>query len=161
MTTIRLETIINAPIEVSFNLARSIDAHQHSTNQTKEKAISGRTSGLIEKGETVTWQARHFGIKQYLTVQIEEMEFPLFFSDTMLKGAFKTMHHKHSFAQTGNSQTIMKDEFTYTVPLGILGKWVDVLILKRYMTQFLLQRNQILKQTAESGAWKRFFDITV
>lgn len=161
MATIRLETIINARIEVCFNLARSIDAHQYSTNQTKEKAVAGRTSGLIEKGETVTWQARHFGIKQLLTVQVIEMEYPFFFSDVMLKGAFKSMRHKHSFEQLENNQTKMKDKFTYTAPLGILGKWVDFLILKRYMTQFLLQRNQILKQTAESGEWKRFFDITV
>lgn len=159
MAIIRLETIINAPVEVCFNLARSIDAHQFSTHNTQEKAISGRTSGLIEKGETVTWQAHHFGIKQHLTVQIEEMEYPFFFSDVMLKGAFKTMHHKHSFVQAENNRTIMKDEFTYTVPLGILGKWVDFLILEQYMTRFLLKRNQILKQTAESGEWTRFFDI--
>lgn len=159
MATIRLETIINVPIEVCFNLARSIDAHQYSTHKTQEKAVAGRTSGLIEKGETVTWQARHFGIRQHLTVKIEEMEYPFFFSDVMLKGAFKTMRHKHSFEQLDNNQTKMTDEFAYTAPLGILGKCVDYLILKGYMTRFLLQRNQILKQTAESGEWTRFFDI--
>jgi ligand-binding SRPBCC domain-containing protein len=156
MAAIRLETTINAPIEVCFNLARSIDAHQHTTNQTNEKAVDGRTGGLIEKGETVTWQARHFGITQHLTVIVTDMEYPTFFSDEMQKGAFKTMQHQHTFISIDGNTTLMKDEFYYTVPLGVLGKLFDNWVLKNYMNRFLLKRNKILKITAESGEWKKF-----
>ena len=47
---IRLETQIDAPQERVFDLARSIDAHLASTEGTRERAIGGRTSGLIEMG---------------------------------------------------------------------------------------------------------------
>jgi hypothetical protein len=66
-TRIDLTTIINAPIEICFDLSRSIDLHQQSTQQTHEKAIAGRTTGLIELNEFVTWQATHFLITQKLT----------------------------------------------------------------------------------------------
>jgi hypothetical protein len=63
-TRIDLITIINAPIEICFDLSRSIDLHQHSTQQTREKAIAGRTTGLIGLNEFVTWRATHFLITQ-------------------------------------------------------------------------------------------------
>ena len=44
----------------------------------------------------------------------------------------------------------MKDVFDYTSPLGILGKIADGLFLKRYMRRLLEDRNQVLKQQAES-----------
>ena len=59
MPKIELLTEINAPIEKVFDLSRSIDLHMGSTKQTGEKAIAGKTNGLIELGETVTWLAKH------------------------------------------------------------------------------------------------------
>ncbi|UUZ92915.1 hypothetical protein LJK87_48025 [Paenibacillus sp. P25] len=50
MPVIRTELFIRAPIEVCFDLARSIDIHAESTSQTRERAVGGRTSGLIELG---------------------------------------------------------------------------------------------------------------
>jgi len=62
--------MINAPIERCFDLARDIDFHQRSLTDTGERAIGGVTSGLIALGETVTWEATHFGVRQRLTVRI-------------------------------------------------------------------------------------------
>jgi hypothetical protein len=75
MPIIKTELQINAPIEICFDLARSIDIHAQSTSQTKEKAVGGVTGGLIEYGQSVTWEATHFGIKQRLTAKITEMEY--------------------------------------------------------------------------------------
>lgn len=159
MPTIKVFTVISAPIEVCFNLARSIDAHQTSTYDTKEKAISGRTNGLIEKGETVTWEAAHFGIKQQLSVEITEMEAPYFFKDVMLKDAFKSMEHSHKFEKQGDHVTLMKDVFTYETPYGVFGRLFNSFILEKYMTSFLKKRNAILKQLAESDEWKKFINV--
>lgn len=45
----------------------------------------------------------------------------------------------------------MIDKFHYEVPYGIVGKVFDILILKRYMTRLLQDRNKVIKQVAESG----------
>jgi ligand-binding SRPBCC domain-containing protein len=148
MPTIELITIINAPIEKCFGLARSIDLHMESTKQTGEQAIAGRTSGLIELGETVTWRARHFGIWQKLTSKITEFDHPNFFADEMVEGAFKSFRHEHYFLSR-HGETLMKDIFVFESPGWILGKLFSWLVLTRYMTKLLIQRNKVIKAAAE------------
>jgi ligand-binding SRPBCC domain-containing protein len=149
MPKIEISTLINAPIEVCFDLARSIDLHMESTKQTGEQAISGRTSGLIGLGEIVTWRAKHFGIRQKLTAKITRFEYPYYFTDEMVSGAFKSFRHDHLFS-TVAGQTIMKDVFDFESPVGWLGNLANFLFLTRYMRKLLLNRNQVIKQVAEA-----------
>jgi ligand-binding SRPBCC domain-containing protein len=150
MPIITLETIICAPVEVCFDLSRSIDLHTISTRQTGERAVAGVTKGLIGLGETVTWRARHFGIQQHLTSKITEYQRPNYFVDEMVQGAFSCFRHEHHFKQMDGS-TRMTDVFNYSSPFGALGKLADVLILKNYMTNLLAERNKVIKIYAESG----------
>lgn len=148
MTEIHLVTLINSSIKNCFDLSRSVEVHVQSTARTNEVAIGGRSSGLCELNDEITWQATHFGIRQKLTVRITKMSRPYFFEDMMLKGAFKSMRHEHHFEKV-KGQTKMIDVFLYEVPLGFIGRLVDWLILKKYMTRFLLERNQTIKELAE------------
>lgn len=149
MTKIQIFTIINAPIETVFNLSRNIDIHLLSTHQTNEKAIAGRTSGLIELNETVTWRAKHFGFYLKHKSIIPELDFPVYFVDEMLEGSFKSFRHEHSF-KFENENTIMTDAIFYETPFGIFGKIFDRLILEKYMTSFIKKRNAIIKELAEN-----------
>jgi ligand-binding SRPBCC domain-containing protein len=157
MTTIELQVEIKATRDVCFDLSRSIDIHQLSTRQTKEKAIGGVTSGLIEEGEWVKWEAIHFMIKQTMTVQIKEMKPFRFFTDEMIQGPFKSMKHQHLY-EANYGKTLMTDKFQYEVPFGLIGKIFDKLILKPYLTRFLKHRNEVIKNLAESGEWKKYLD---
>jgi ligand-binding SRPBCC domain-containing protein len=149
MTTIRLSTIINAPAEKCFDVSRDIKIHELSTQRTNERAIAGKTSGLCELNDEITWEATHLGVRQKLTVRITKMNKPVFFEDAMLNGAFKSMRHEHHFSQ-GGSKTEMTDIFMYEVPFGFLGGLFNRIILKKYMTKFLLARNQIIKELSEN-----------
>lgn len=73
---------------------------------------------------------------------------PHYFIDVMVKGPFKSLWHKHSFIQQ-DGYTIMKDEFIIEAPLGILGRFAEWLFLKSYMEKLLIERNRVLKNTAE------------
>lgn len=148
MTTIHLTTEIDAPIEKCFDIARDVDVHTRSTTQTHERAIAGRTTGLCELGDRITWEATHFGVKQQLTVEITRLERPYFFEDKMLKGAFKSMRHEHHFQQI-QGKTLMTDKFEYEVPFGVAGKIFNRIVLKRYMSNFLATRNQVMKSILE------------
>jgi ligand-binding SRPBCC domain-containing protein len=152
---ILLATHINAPVERVFDIARNIDVHVESTSHTGEQAIAGRTSGLIELGETVTWRAKHFGVWQNLTSKITEMEYPNHFTDIMIEGAFKSFTHEHYFYPILN-QTMMRDIFTFQSPGGILGDVANYLFLSNYMTRLLLKRNEVIKQIAEGIQGNRF-----
>jgi ligand-binding SRPBCC domain-containing protein len=153
MPKIHLEIQINAPIDRCFDLARSIDLHKLSTGNTQEEATAGTTSGLIGLNETVTWRAKHFGVWQKLTSKITEYEQPHFFVDEMLEGAFKSIYHKHLFRQEGEV-TIMTDDFHFESPLGILGSIANKLVLTKYLTNLLTERNKMIKEFAETERWR-------
>ena len=162
MTKLVLHTHIKAPIELCFDLARSIDVHKISAGKTRETAIRGRTQGLAMNGDHITWEATHFFVRQELTVKMTGFARPYYFSDSMVKGAFVSLHHIHRFQEV-DSGTIMTDQFEYQVPYGLLGRLFDTLVLKRYLSHFLRKRNQILKNTAESIGthWMRSADSHV
>jgi ligand-binding SRPBCC domain-containing protein len=122
--------------------------HQLSTAQSNEKAIAGRTSGLIELGETVTFRGKHFGFYLNHKSKITEMEFPNYFVDEMEKGLFKSFRHEHTFV-TKNGTTVMIDNLQYETPLGVFGSVFDKIVLKKHLTDFLLKRSQIIKDLSE------------
>lgn len=153
MPRIELETRINAPRNIVFDLSRSIDLHKISTAHTNEEAIAGVTEGLIEYGEWVTWKAKHFGVYQKSTSKITAFDYPNFFTDEMQKGIFKSFKHEHIFKNTV-AGTLMTDVFVYIAPLGVLGRLADVLFLERYMKQLLKTRNDIVKEFAETDKWR-------
>lgn len=155
MPVIRIETKINAPIERVFDLARSIDLHTKSASESNEEAIGGRTSGLINLGETVTWRAKHLGVRQTLTSKITIFERPFHFRDSMQRGIFKRIDHDHFFEEIDGG-TLMRDVFDYDAPFWFLGKLADILFLEKYMTNFLIERNRLIKEIAESEKWREY-----
>jgi ligand-binding SRPBCC domain-containing protein len=159
MTTIKITTNYFAPIERVFDTNRNIDIHQQSASKTKEVAIAGITSGLINKNETVTWKGKHFGV--YLTHQslISEMDFPTYFVDEQLKGQFKSFKHQHFFEQKENYVEVT-DVLEYETPFGIFGQLFDRLLLKKHLRKFIIHRNEILKNLSEKNN-RRFTDYVI
>jgi len=144
MTTLHLQTLINAKIQLVFNASRNLDFHKESMACTNEKIIAGRQNGLIEEGETVTWRGKHFGL--YLTHKslITQMNKYESFTDEMVEGHFKHFVHHHQFIEKENS-TLMIDTIHYSVPYGIIGKLFDYLVLKKYLRKLIEGRNATLK----------------
>ncbi|MGB8192045.1 MAG: SRPBCC family protein [Chitinophagaceae bacterium] len=153
MPTIHLTTFVAAPIERVFDLARSIDLHKKSLSHTREEAVSGVTTGLIDLNETVTWKARHLGKTRFFKSRITALNKPASFTDEMAEGDFKTLSHEHHFKQVENG-TIMIDIMDFEAPYGGLGRIFSRLYLLGYMRKMLEQRNKVIREYAESDKWK-------
>ncbi len=150
MAAFRIVTVISAPVEVCFDLARDIDFHVHSLEATGERAVAGRTTGLIELGESVTWEARHLGVRQRLTSEVTAFDRPTYFRDVMTAGAFQSFAHDHRFEARGGS-TVMTDNIVFRSPLGPLGWLVDYLYMAGYLRRLLEGRCEAIKREAESA----------
>jgi hypothetical protein len=48
----------------------------------------------------------------------------------------------------------MKDVFEFESPFGVFGQLFNKLILTNYLTKFLIVRNNLIKDFAESEKWK-------
>ena len=149
MPTVYLKPLIKAPAARCFDLSRSVEAHLASTVKTGERIIGGRTQGLLELGDTVTWEARHLYIRQSFTSKITRFEPPRLFVDEMVLGAFHRFHHTHEF-HDGSEGTLMLDVVDFSSPLGWVGMVADHVFLKRYLTGLLVERNRYLKEAAET-----------
>jgi ligand-binding SRPBCC domain-containing protein len=165
MITLEETTLIAAPIDRIFDLARSVEVHVAGNAHFGEQAVAeaGATSGLLGLGETVTWRARHFFVRQRLTSQITAFDRPAYFQDTMLRGAFHSMQHDHHFRElpavsSELALTEMRDVFRFAAPIPLLGRLAEQFILRRYMQALLHERNAVVKQIAESPtqAWREY-----
>ncbi len=155
MGTIRIETDIAAPPERCFDLARSVDAHVETARATHERPVGGKVQGLLSLGDQVTWRGRHFLVTQELTSRITQFDRPLHFQDVMVRGAFSSLVHDHSFIAT-DAGTRMVDLVVYRAPLGPLGRIAEIVFLSAYLRRFLVERGQCLKGIAEGEAWRQF-----
>jgi ligand-binding SRPBCC domain-containing protein len=163
MVSLEELTVIHAPIERCFDLARSVEVHLAGNVHSGEAAVAmaGVTSGLIGMAERVTWRAKHFGVWQTLTSEITAMDRPAYFQDKMIRGAFRFMKHDHFFRALSSHETEMKDAFCLEAPLGALGRLAEIAFLRRYMQALLHERNTVLKRIAESSEWQTYLPVTL
>src|ERR1700733_5092826 len=124
MPVLRVETIIGASAETCFDIALDVDVQVGSTSRSRERALAGVTHGKANLGDTITWEAVHFGVRQRLTAKITKLERPRLFVDEMVSGAFERLRHTHEFIENDHV-TRMIDLFDYASPWGVLGRLAD------------------------------------
>ena len=162
MVTLEEITVIGAPIERCFDLARSVEVHLFGNVHWGESAVAtaGVTSGLVGLGQRVNWRAKHFGVWHELLSEITSMYRPIYFQDRMLHGPFRFMEHDHFFRVLSRAiPTEMKDAFRFAAPLPILGRMAEIAVLRQYMQRLLRERNHAIKQIAESDEWRRYLRV--
>ncbi|WP_298497947.1 SRPBCC family protein [uncultured Algibacter sp.] len=148
MPLVQIETFINADIQTCFDLARNVDFYQKSIKNSREIAIDGKTTGLVEANDFITWEAKHLGFVRHITLKVTEFNNPSLFVDEIVEGDFKAYKHEHIFRKS-NNKTIMIDKFYFESNWGVLGKIVDKFFMKKYMINILKIRNKTLKEKAE------------
>jgi len=137
---IELTTEIPAPPDQCFELSLSVDAHRSSMSDSGERAVAGVTSGVMGPGDSVTWKARHFGLLITMTSVISDYDAPHRFVDEQQSGPFRRWWHEHRFESVAGG-TLMTDVVEFESPAGAVGRLVNALVLTRYMTKLLKQRN--------------------
>jgi len=149
MPPISLTTNIHAPLDTCFDLARDIGFHVRSLAHTNERVVAGRTDGLIEFGESVTWEAKHLGMTRRMTVEITAMDRPRHFCDEQTDGPFKSFVHDHLFEDLGDGVTRMTDRVAFASPFGVVGRVVDRVYLAGYLRRLIAARGRAIKAEAE------------
>ena len=152
MTRIEVTTAIAAPVQRVFEVSLEVEIHTASMARSGERAIGGVTSGRMKLGDTVTWQARHFGLRWRMTSLISSYDPPGYFVDEQVTGPFKRWHHAHHFAPDGKGGTVMRDVIDFAAPLGPLGTVAELTVLNRYLPRLIRIRNDHVKAAVEAGA---------
>ena len=143
---------INAPIERVFRLSTNIELVRQTLRM---RPVAGRTSGMVVEGDTVEWRGWKFGLPQKHTSVISGYEAPAFFQDTQLQGRFAQFQHDHHLEWV-DGYTLAYDKVKFSLPLGVLGKFVARTIMVPHITGLLAQRFALLKRLAEGDEWQRY-----
>lgn len=153
-----LERTIAAPIERVFALSLDVGVHVDSMVAHDERIADGVRSGRMTEGDTVTWDARHFGIRFRMTSLVFDVDAPHAFSDRQIRGPFAEFRHRHTFEpapapgnpeRSGERATLMRDEIVFRSPFGLIGRVVDALVMRRHLVRLIEQRNDTLAALAE------------
>ena len=150
MITLHTETVIQAPPNRCFDLARSVDLHAAGAAGIAGRATAGRTSGLSGPGDRTTWTARFFGLRFALTTEITAFDRPHGFSDAQCAGPFVHFGHVYVFREAGTGQTVMTDVFSFQSPFGPLGAFFDSVVLRGRMRAVMAARARTIQRAAES-----------
>lgn len=142
-----LVTEIAAPVGRVFDLCLDVEAHVRSMAHSRESVIAGRTDGILELDDRVTWRARHFGIPWTMTVRITELDRPRRFVDEQVTGPFDSFHHLHEFEPTRDG-TRMTDTIEFVAPFGLVGRLAENRVLERRLRALIETRNRYLQQAA-------------
>lgn len=146
-----IETVIAAPVERCFDLARDVETHVESAKFSGERIVPpGKTTGFLGLGDFVAFEGRHFGFKQRFVARITEVTPPRRFVDEMVEGAFKRLRHEHEFVVHAEG-TLMRDVLEWESPLGFIGRIADALFVKRHMEWFVKTKQLNLKRIAEAS----------
>ncbi|HET7909929.1 MAG TPA: SRPBCC family protein [Nitrospira sp.] len=152
MGKITVETRIRAPIDFCFDLARDVTTHAESAAFSSERVVQpGRTQGLLELGDLVAFEGRHFGMTQRFVAKITALDRPNSFVDEMVDGAFRWLRHLHEF-ESKDGLTIMRDRLEWKAPFGPIGALADLLFLSRHMRWFVATKQTSLRRIAEERA---------
>lgn len=150
MTRFEVVTGIAALPQRVFDVSLEVEVHTASMAGNAERAIDGVTSGRLMLGDTVTWQARHFGLRWRMTSRITAFDPPGHFIDEQVAGPFKRWHHAHRFEPDGHGGTLMRDVVEFAAPLGALGTIAEIVVLNRYLPRLISSRNEHVKAVAET-----------
>ena len=150
MARIDLTIDVGASPEICFDLSRNIDFHMRTLEETNERAVAGRTSGLIEIGETVTWRGRHFGFYLHHTAKITRFDRPSHFRDEMTAGWFSSFVHDHHFEAIG-AGTRMRDIVEFHSPAGPVGRAIDRWLVTDHLSKLIRSRQELIRLEAEKA----------
>src|SRR5690625_2908769 len=143
---------IAAPVEAVFDASLNIGHHLDSMSHSGEHVVGGVSSGLIGLGESVTWRARHFWIWWRMTSAITAWDRPVQFVDEQVRGPFASFRHVHHFTALPGGRTLMRDEITFTAPLGPVGLVAERVLLARYLRSLIERRNAWLVHSLSGAA---------
>ena len=118
------------------------------------KILSMSTNSLSE-GTVIRYSLRLHGIPFYWRTEICEWNPPHGFVDEQAKGPYKQWRHTHRFEAHGN-RTKMTDEVQYSLPLGVLGRIVHAVKVRRDVHRIFdyrrLRIDALFGQPAENAA---------
>jgi ligand-binding SRPBCC domain-containing protein len=110
-----------------------------------------RTPGSIQmqRGLNIDYTIRWLGLPMRWTSRITEYEPSRLFVDEQVRGPYRRWHHRHDFFPDGEG-TIISDRVSYSLPLGVIGRVANALLVKRQLLAIFRFRQRSVAKLLEA-----------
>lgn len=148
---------INATLDECWAFFSSPGNLQKITPKTMGFEITDFDNQSMYAGQIIQYKISPLlGLKLNWVTEITKVKDKAYFIDEQRFGPYSFWHHKHFFEETPNGVK-MTDVVHYALPLGILGRIVNALIVKKQLKEIFDYRcvkvDQIFNE--EETKWRR------
>ncbi len=96
---------------------------------------------VMQSGTIIEYKLRLLGIPFHWKTLIETFEPMQRFTDSQAKGPYRLWHHTHEFHEVDGG-VLMVDRIRYQLPLGLIGRIVHTLFVRRQLENIFDYRRQ-------------------
>lgn len=116
----------------------------------KFEILSDLGDGKMYQGQIIEYYVRPLlNIKLHWVTEITHVKEKEFFVDEQRFGPYSFWHHKHSFKETAEG-VVMNDLIHYKLPLGLIGRIGNELMIKKQLKEVFDYRNKIVDKVFNS-----------
>jgi ligand-binding SRPBCC domain-containing protein len=112
------------------------------TPPTVRPRLAAPVPGL-QAGTVFDLRVRWLGIPVRWRVFIREYDPPFRFVDVQVRGPFARWEHRHRFLEEDGG-TLVEDRVTYRLPLGVVGRLLHALVVRRQLRAAWSYRDRCL-----------------
>lgn len=110
------------------------------------KIISQSSFNGIYNGQLIDYRVKPMlGIPVKWRTEICDIVTHKYFTDRQLIGPYEVWEHTHTFNEVEGG-VLMRDEVNYKLPLGIIGQFINALVVKDKISKIFEYRESVLKQ---------------
>ena len=144
--TLSTEQFLPVKIDIAWDFFSSAKNLSRITPPEMQfKIISELKDDGIYEGMVIDYTVHPlFGIPLKWKTVITQVKKPFQFADKQEKGPYKKWVHVHTFLEKENG-TLMKDEITYCLPFGILGRIAHFLFVRKKLEHIFEFRKKTLE----------------
>jgi ligand-binding SRPBCC domain-containing protein len=109
--------------------------------ETTSEVPDNMYAGLI-----ITYKVRPlFGIPVNWVTEITQVNEPYYFVDEQRFGPYSFWHHSHFLKKVGGGVE-MEDIVYYKLPFGLLGKFIEAILVRKKLEQIFSYRKNVLEK---------------
>lgn len=157
MPNIHLTTFISAPAERVLDLSRSIGIYKLLFHKRKETFRAATGGSLMLLKETFSIEAKHLRKTRQLTLHMSNFSTGQYYMIEKVKGSLSVYRHDHFVKEVANG-TLLIDKIEYGYPEDFIGRVLSKLYLHAGLEKLIEQRNELIRQHAESEKWRVLLD---
>tara|TARA_Y100000034_G_scaffold79183_1_gene95116 strand:- start:50 stop:505 length:456 start_codon:yes stop_codon:yes gene_type:complete len=143
--TLEIKQRFNCPIEKVFQFFSSPENLAVITPEKMGFRIMTPTPIIMNEGRLIDYTVKVLGIRVRWRSLVTSYQTPHEFTDEQILGPYSFWHHRHKFEEVKEG-TLMTDTVTYAMPLGLLGRFMHWLTVRRQLDNIFNYRKEKLER---------------